>query len=183
MSADVSGVSLKISWQKVVFLVIQNYALLFLSWTTFRNMQEKLEKIYFWWKPSHLPLFRVSKKSFCAGVLLWITNLEREVFCSLRSDLSDNFNFMSLFIAIGVPLVFGPMFCPIGHILLSLIACCKGVSTSTCTLKDPKSHGMLFFFTLAKCSYGADGFFLKMLVQKFKLVINKFGAKIAFKKW
>ena len=37
MSADVSGVSLKISWQKAVFLVIQNYALLFLSWTVFRK--------------------------------------------------------------------------------------------------------------------------------------------------
>ena len=83
-------------------------------------------------------------------VLLCITNLEREVFCSLRNDLSDNFNFMSIFIAIGVPLVFGPMFCPIGHTLLSLIACCKGVSTSTCTLKDPKSQGMLSFFYTCK---------------------------------
>ena len=37
LSADVIGVSLKISWQKVDFLVIQKYALLFLSWTTFSS--------------------------------------------------------------------------------------------------------------------------------------------------
>jgi len=71
-----------------------------------------------------------------------ILSKEREVFCSLRSDLSDKFNFMSLFIAIGVPLVFGPMLCPIGHTLLSFIACCKGVSSSTCTWSDPKSQGL-----------------------------------------
>ena len=34
-------------------------------------MQEKLEKIYFWWKPSHLPLFRVSKKSLKSFLCWW----------------------------------------------------------------------------------------------------------------
>lgn len=71
-----------------------------------------------------------------------ILSKEREVHCSLRSDLSDKFNFMSLFIAIGVPLVFGPMFCPIGHSILSIIACCKGVDANTCEPKDTKSSGL-----------------------------------------
>ena len=50
LSADVSGVSLKISWQKVVFLVIQNYALLFLSWTAFSKFVKLwCEQKYYNW--------------------------------------------------------------------------------------------------------------------------------------
>ena len=36
-SADFQANPTDISWRKVVFLVIQNYALLFLSWTAFKN--------------------------------------------------------------------------------------------------------------------------------------------------
>ena len=41
MSADFHANPTDISWQKVVFLVIQNYVLLLLSWTTF-----SCEKVY-----------------------------------------------------------------------------------------------------------------------------------------
>lgn len=71
-----------------------------------------------------------------------ILSKERDILCSLRSDLSDKFNFMSLFIAIGVPFVFGPVLCPIGHSILSIIACCKGVNPETCEPRDAKSQGL-----------------------------------------
>ena len=41
LSADFQANPTDISWQKVVFLVIQNYVLLLLSWTTF-----SCEKVY-----------------------------------------------------------------------------------------------------------------------------------------
>ena len=55
MSADVSGLSLKISWKKVVFLVIQNYALLFLSWTSFRTIFSHSRSEQFWWQNTIFP--------------------------------------------------------------------------------------------------------------------------------
>ena len=71
-----------------------------------------------------------------------ILTKERDFPCSLRSDLSDKFNYISLFVAIGVPLVFGPVFCPIGHLILTIVACCKGVNVSTCDPSDSKSSGL-----------------------------------------
>ena len=59
---------------------------------------------------------------FVSGVYSVMSNQiltkERDVHCSLRSDLNDKFNFLSLFIAMGIPFVAGPVFCPIGHTIL-----------------------------------------------------------------
>lgn len=54
-----------------------------------------------------------------------ILSKERDVQCSLRSDLGDKFNIISLFVAIGIPLVCGPLFCPLGHFILSVCACLR----------------------------------------------------------
>ena len=87
-----------------------------------------------------------------------ILSKERDIQCSLRADISDKFNFISLFIAIGVPLVMGPIFCPIAHSFLTILACCKGVNVSTCDPSDKKSTGVsvflrIFFPKLLTCSY------------------------------
>ena len=47
-----------------------------------------------------------------------ILTKERDVQCSLRNDVNDKFNFISLFIAIAIPLGAGPLFCPLGHFIL-----------------------------------------------------------------
>ena len=47
---------------------------------------------------------------------------ERDVTCSLRCDLNEKFNFISLFIAIAIPFGAGPLFCPLGHFILRCVA-------------------------------------------------------------
>ena len=51
LSADLQANPSDISWQKVAFLVIQNHALLFLSWTAFINIT--LLKFVFSEKATH----------------------------------------------------------------------------------------------------------------------------------
>jgi len=65
-----------------------------------------------------------------------ILSKERDIQCSVRSDLSEKMNMLSLVVAIGIPLVIGPILCPLGHILLSVCACVKdAVTTNT-----PQGH-------------------------------------------
>ncbi len=49
---------------------------------------------------------------------------ERFVPCHVRQELSEKFNFLSLIAAVGVPLLFGPVLCPIGHVILTFAHCC-----------------------------------------------------------
>lgn len=75
-----------------------------------------------------------------------ILSKERDVHCSLRSDLSEKFNYMSLIVAIAAPFIGGPLFCPLGHTILSLVACCKGVdgggSCGDSKTKDAAGSGL-----------------------------------------
>ena len=46
LSADFQANSTDISWQKAAFLVIQNYALLFLSWMAFSTFHGRIDAWY-----------------------------------------------------------------------------------------------------------------------------------------
>lgn len=92
-----------------------------------------------------------------------IISKERDTQCSVRSDLSEKMNILSLVVAIGIPLAIGPILCPLGHILLSVCAFMK----DTVSGFTPKSHqrdasdarntvmdyGLNFGFTLVREVY------------------------------
>jgi len=65
-----------------------------------------------------------------------IMSKDRDIQCSVRSELSEKMNVLSLVVAIGIPLVAGPILCPLGHIILSVLACMKDAVTST----NPQGH-------------------------------------------
>ena len=48
--------------------------------------------------------------------------------CSVRQELSDRFNFISLLAAVALPLLLGPLLgpllCPLAHLVLSFCTCC-----------------------------------------------------------
>jgi len=55
-----------------------------------------------------------------------VLSKERFVPCSVRQDLTENMNLISLFVAICVPLVVGPILCPIVHLVLTFASfCCQ----------------------------------------------------------
>ena len=53
-----------------------------------------------------------------AAKLLQVLSKERDVFCTVRSELEEKFNMFSILAVIGIPLVMGPILCPVFHILL-----------------------------------------------------------------
>jgi hypothetical protein len=78
--------------------------------------------------------------------------------CGVRHELSDKFNYISLFYAMAIPFVFGPLFCPFGHMFLSILACCKNVGDGASCAPGPKELtsskssvcvdcSIIFFFT------------------------------------
>ena len=56
-----------------------------------------------------------------------VLSKEREVFCTVRSELEEQFNVVSILAVIGIPFVMGPILCPIFHILLSICSCLTDV--------------------------------------------------------
>ena len=55
-----------------------------------------------------------------------VLSKQRFVPCSVRQELSDRFNFISLVAVVAVPLLLGPLLCPLAHIVLSFCTCCCG---------------------------------------------------------
>ena len=53
-----------------------------------------------------------------------VLSKERFVPCSVRQELTDKFNLLSLVVAIGIPVVLGPVACPLIHVVLTLCSCC-----------------------------------------------------------
>jgi len=53
-----------------------------------------------------------------------VLSKQRFVPCSVRQELSDRFNFISLIAVVAVPLLFGPLLCPLAHLVLSFCTCC-----------------------------------------------------------
>lgn len=112
------------------------------------------------------PCFRFTSISY-ALMGEEILSKERDIQCSVRSDLSEKMNMLSLVVAIGIPLVIGPILCPLGHILLSVCACMKDVVTANTPQghqhesNDPKSTvldcGLIFGFILVSktCKTGS----------------------------
>ena len=56
-----------------------------------------------------------------------VLSKEREVFCTVRSELEEQFNVVSILAVIGIPFVMGPILCPVFHILLSICSCLTDV--------------------------------------------------------
>jgi len=89
-----------------------------------------------------------------------IMSKEKDIQCSVRSDLSEKMNILSLVVAIGIPLAAGPIVCPLGHIFLSVCACMKDTVTSAGPQgqhhdsNDPRNTvldcGLIFGFILVK---------------------------------
>lgn len=67
-----------------------------------------------------------------------ILSKERFVPCSVRHQLTEDMNLISLIVAIGVPLLFGPILCPIVHLILTFCHVC----TKPCVDQDTtdRSH-------------------------------------------
>ena len=59
-----------------------------------------------------------------------ILSKERDVQCSVRSDLTEKFNLISLVAVIGVPIAV-ILLCPLAHIVLSFCSCIKYVAVNT----------------------------------------------------
>ena len=53
-----------------------------------------------------------------------VLSKQRFVPCSVRQELSDRFNFISLVAVVAVPLLLGPLLCPLAHLVLSFCTCC-----------------------------------------------------------
>ena len=53
-----------------------------------------------------------------------VLSKQRFVPCSVRQELSDRFNFISLLAAVALPLLLGPLLCPLAHLVLSFCTCC-----------------------------------------------------------
>ena len=53
-----------------------------------------------------------------------VLSKERVVPCTLRQELSQNMNLISLLLAIGIPLLIGPILCPLAHLILSFCSVC-----------------------------------------------------------
>ena len=68
---------------------------------------------------------------------LQVLSKQRFVPCSVRQELSDRFNFISLIAVVAVPLLFGPLLCPLAHLVLSFCTCC----CNKCLAANQRSSG------------------------------------------
>jgi hypothetical protein len=77
-----------------------------------------------------------------------IMSKERFVPCSVRQDLTDRVNVLSLVIAIGIPVLVGPVLCPFMHFVLTMCnLCChsclvpKGGLVHSATVEEDRVTG------------------------------------------
>ena len=80
---------------------------------------------------AHFALYHSKRRSKKTWLLVKIVKCLRQILskarfvpCSVRQELTDRFNFISLLAAVAVPLVFGPVLCPLAHLVLSFCTCC-----------------------------------------------------------
>ena len=61
--------------------------------------------------------------------------------CSVRHQLTENMNLVSLFVAVGIPVVAGPIVCPVVHLVLSFCHfCCHPCLGSRVSSAAPSTH-------------------------------------------